>query len=161
MTLLRLERLGQWPFAQSAQRRLFVSFSRLDNVVREKVFISPARYVQGPGILKDAYRHILRVGKSPVVIADPRIWKLVGNDFIADFEEASGSPCKKITFSGECSVNEIERILSLLQSDPLETEHDCVVGIGGGKTIDSSKAVAGRLDHPCIIVPTSKISEAC
>lgn len=51
---------------------------------------------------------------------------------------------------GECSESEIERI------EQLSREHssDVVVGVGGGKVLDTVKAVSAHRSIPCVLLPT-------
>lgn len=55
-------------------------------------------------------------------------------------------------FQGECSDEEIERLA--------KTPCDVVIGIGGGKTLDTAKAVAHHLKARAIVVPTLASTDA-
>lgn len=54
-------------------------------------------------------------------------------------------------FNGECTTAEIER----LQDITKEKECDVLIAIGGGKTIDTAKAVGYYTELPIIICPTA------
>ena len=57
-------------------------------------------------------------------------------------------------FNGECSRQEVAR----LQEVAKESHNDCVIGLGGGKAIDTSKCVAEC--ESLIIVPTIAATDA-
>lgn len=54
-------------------------------------------------------------------------------------------------FSGFCTAGEIEEFAA----DAEQEKSDCILGVGGGKTMDLTKAVAARLQLPVFTVPTS------
>ena len=53
-------------------------------------------------------------------------------------------------FSGECSFEEIDRIAKLANAG----RFNCIIGAGGGKIIDTAKAVGKRAELKTITVPT-------
>jgi glycerol dehydrogenase len=54
-------------------------------------------------------------------------------------------------FGVECSLAEVARLTAIGRSE----KADFIVGTGGGKAIDTARAVAGRLDLPLVTIPTS------
>ena len=59
-------------------------------------------------------------------------------------------------FNGECSQQEIDRLQAICQSAGV----DVLIGIGGGKTLDTAKAVSHFAKIPVIIVPTIASTDA-
>ncbi|WP_057738220.1 iron-containing alcohol dehydrogenase family protein [Liquorilactobacillus uvarum] len=53
-------------------------------------------------------------------------------------------------FSGECSLSEINDVTKQIVSDKFQA----IVGIGGGKVLDTVKSVAATLQIPVILLPT-------
>ncbi len=61
-----------------------------------------------------------------------------------------------MNFGGECSDEEISRLVELAKSADLEV----IVGVGGGKTLDTAKATAYELKVPVIVAPTIASTDA-
>ena len=59
-------------------------------------------------------------------------------------------------FNRECSDEEIDRLSSVAEKHKSEV----IVGIGGGKTLDTAKAVAYKLKLPVAVVPTIASTDA-
>lgn len=121
------------------------------------VFASPGRYVQGPGATHELGRELARLGFSGRVLfiagrtasrtLDP-IWRQV--------LPPEGLEPVVQAFGGECSLAEIERLVS----EGREAEAVAVVGAGGGKTSDTARAVADELGLPAILTPTLASTDA-
>ena len=59
-------------------------------------------------------------------------------------------------FNGECSKGEVDRLVALARDNGC----DIIVGVGGGKILDTAKAVAYYLESPVIICPTIASTDA-
>lgn len=116
--------------------------------------IFPGRYVQGANALKVLGEEIKRLGGNPLILVDPFV-----NDNLKDeIQEGLGALASVAmeVFGGECCDPEIER----LNDKVTAAGNDVVVGIGGGKALDTAKAVAHNAKLPIIIVPTIASTDA-
>lgn len=118
-----------------------------------RVIISPSRYVQGAGALKSLHEHLRNLGSNALVIADPFVVEHMNEQFEASLQGVSHVTEK---FVGECSKPEIKR----LQEKAKSADADLIVGIGGGKTLDTAKAVAHYCQCPVAVVPTIAATDA-
>lgn len=119
-----------------------------------KMICSPGTYVQGEGEIAHLAEHIENMGKaSAYLIVDSFIDQTYHEDIIKSFEEKT-MKYKVQVFGGECCDQEIN-----LHRDQMK-EYDVVLGIGGGKTLDTSKAVSYYENCPVMIVPTAASSDA-
>lgn len=121
-----------------------------------RVILSPSRYVQGPGEIKKLHQYFANVGsKGAYAIVSPSVLKNYKEQIVSSFEK-SNTPINLEKFNRECSKNEINRIIDDLKTKDL----DVVIGIGGGKTLDTAKSVAYYMHLPVIIVPTIASTDA-
>ncbi len=114
----------------------------------------PARYVQGADALAQLGAELARFGEQGFALFDP-----FADDRFGDaFDRACDGhlQARRVRFGGECCDEEIARLARLA----LERLPDVVVGIGGGKTLDTAKALANTLGVPVAIVPTVASSDA-
>lgn len=117
--------------------------------------ISPNRYVQGRGELKNLPEHAKKLGKKLFVIISASGLKRV-RDLLEKSFENTGMELVFEEFQGECCETEIKRLGSRFQ----ENKCDLVVGVGGGKIHDSAKAAAYYQGAPVLIIPTIASTDA-
>ena len=117
--------------------------------------ISPNRYVQGRGELKNLPEHAKKLGKKLFVIISASGLKRV-RDLLEKSFENTGMELVFEEFQGECCETEIKRLGSRFQ----ENKCDLVVGVGGGKIHDSAKAAAYYQGAPVVIIPTNSSTDA-
>ena len=118
-----------------------------------KAFICPTKYVQGENELLNLGYFVKTFGKSALLIAHPddvnrqrKNLNTTAENFNISFVESG--------FQGECSRQEVSRLKAKAQ----ETNCDCIIGLGGGKAIDTAKCVAEG--NALIIVPTIAATDA-
>ena len=120
-----------------------------------KILISPSKYIQGAGEMKKLGTYADSYGKKALVLISKGGHKRIG----AEIEESfAGVECsiEFDFFNGECSKNEINRLVELMK----EKGCDLVIGIGGGKIFDTAKAVAYYAKTPVMICPTIASTDA-
>ncbi|TPW30940.1 glycerol dehydrogenase [Martelella alba] len=114
--------------------------------------IFPSRYVQGAGALEHLTEEIARLGSKALAIVDQGVATFVGAYVKSDDRAAITTEM----FKGECSDEEIERIGKLVGA----AGANVIVGIGGGKALDTAKAVAHQAKVPVVIAPTLASTDA-
>lgn len=120
-----------------------------------RIFISPSKYIQGPGELDNLGTYTKAYGAKPLVIISAGGIRRFGDRVKASLSDAGLAPVFE-EFNGECSQDEIDRLSALAKSN----EADVVIGLGGGKIFDTAKAVANAVDAPVVIVPTIAATDA-
>ena len=115
-------------------------------------FASPSRYIQGENALFENAKAISELGTHPVLLCDSVVYDIVGKRF-EEYLVQNGLTVVPVFFNGEASDNEINRVVSLAK----EEDCDLVIGLGGGKTIDSAKAIADLLQSSVVIAQLSPL----
>lgn len=118
-----------------------------------KAFICPTKYVQGENELKNLGYFVKTFGKSALLIAHPEDEARV-KAVLEETQKTFGVTFVSTGFRGECSRVEIARMQEIAQKNAC----DCVIGLGGGKAIDTAKCVAKG--DALIIVPTIAATDA-
>ncbi|HIW96042.1 MAG TPA: glycerol dehydrogenase [Candidatus Corynebacterium gallistercoris] len=121
----------------------------------DRMYTSPARYVQGIDLIDRAAEYLKPLGTNPLIIADEVVWDIAGSDLEASLKSDDMGATHEI-FGGEASMMEIDRIAE--KADGGDT--DVIIGLGGGKTIDTARAVADRAGLPVAIFPTAVSADA-
>lgn len=121
------------------------------------VFCSPSRYVQGRDATRQLPQEILRLGiKGPcLILASPTAFSLLENIWRESFEQA-GLGIEVVVFGGECTRAEVARLVR--EVDRIGASS--LIGAGGGKTIDTARAVAHESGVPVVCCPTTAASDA-
>lgn len=115
----------------------------------KRTFAAPGRYTQSAGVLAQLGDQAVQHGTSAFMVADDTVWELTSETVEKSFDATAGT-FERGRFGGECSADEIDR----LTAATARSGADVVVGIGGGKSLDTAKSVAARLDVPVGTVPT-------
>ena len=120
-----------------------------------KILISPGKYVQGAGEMKKLYEYAKGYGKKALVLITASGYKRVGEAVESSFK---GQDFELVFdyFNGECSKNEINRLVEIVKAKGCQL----VIGIGGGKILDTAKAVAHLTANPVLICPTIASTDA-
>jgi glycerol dehydrogenase len=109
--------------------------------------VFPGKYIQGENALNQLPDLIKLIGKKGLILASTTV---INNIIPASL----GIEAEE--FMGECCEKEISRILEIIR----QKKADVLIGMGGGKTIDTAKIAADRAGIPVIIVPTIASTDA-
>ena len=121
-----------------------------------KILISPSKYIQGPGELSNLGTYAENLGKKALVIISESGYKRVGKGIESGFEKSSAD-VEFCYFNGECSSQEVDRIIEKYINNG---ECDMIFGVGGGKIADTAKAVGYYTKKPVGVCPTVASSDA-
>ncbi|WP_343209313.1 glycerol dehydrogenase [Anaerolentibacter hominis] len=119
------------------------------------ILIAPGKYVQGKGELGNIASYVIPLGKKALCLASESGLKRVKETVDSSFG-ASEATVEYELFNGECCMTEINRIMGICSDRNIEV----VIGIGGGKIHDTTKAVGYFQDIPVVIVPTIASTDA-
>jgi len=118
-----------------------------------KKAVFPGKYIQGVGTMAELPALIKLLGRQGLILASPSVSRHV---LPACALEEGGRSMPVEVFGGECCEPELARLSALLR----ERRVDVLVGMGGGKTIDTAKIAADRAGLPIIIIPTIASTDA-
>ncbi len=118
-------------------------------------FISPGKYIQGPNVLAELGSRCDTLGEHALILISNGGWERLGDTISESFAKASAE-FERVPFGGECTEKAIQEAMEKAK----ECGCDVIVGIGGGKTIDTARAAADILKMPMISCPTIAATDA-
>jgi len=117
-----------------------------------RIIQSPGKYIQGPNALTFLDTYLRPYGTRWLVLMDAAMQSSQPH-FSARTDDLY---FHTEMFRGECSRQEIERISMLAESHP----YNGIIGFGGGKVLDTAKAVAFNQRFRAVMMPTVASTDA-
>lgn len=118
--------------------------------------ILPARYIQGQGVLGQLGAHVRQHGSKPFAVSGRTSWSRVKARVQASLLQAGVPLAGHDDTVTECTHAKINEVAEKVQA----SEADIIIGCGGGKAVDTAKAVSEKLQLPVITVPTQCATNA-
>ncbi len=120
-----------------------------------KILISPGKYVQGAGELQKLGDYAKTYGQKALILVTASGHKRLGSTLENAFKDCE---CDAVIeyFNGECCKTEIQRLITVMKDNSC----DLIIGVGGGKLLDTAKAVAFYHKTPVLICPTIASTDA-
>jgi glycerol dehydrogenase len=115
----------------------------------------PGKYVQGAGILDRLADFVDPKYSRFVLLADPIVLGLVKEKILKSLFERK-KECVICDFNGESSEFSINRLKQIT----IDSQADCIIGAGGGKAMDTTRAAGYYLRLPVVVVPTIAATDA-
>jgi glycerol dehydrogenase len=116
---------------------------------------SPGRYIQGPGEINNLPKYTSMFGENVFAVIDQFFYDDLTAKLGKLYESRPGT-FLTAKFDTEVSEEQIAQKTELAKT----ISPAVIVGIGGGKTLDTAKAVADDLHVPVIVAPTSASTDA-
>lgn len=120
----------------------------------KKIISCPGKFVVGGGELDHLGEYLKPYGGKALLVALPEDAERVRGAL--DQVSSYGVELLSADFGGECSQKEIDRLGALCERAGAQV----VVGLGGGKALDTSKGVSDARKLPLVVVPTIAATDA-
>ena len=120
----------------------------------QQTAVFPGRYVQEEGALSQLGAETARLGSKPMIVAGGTAERSIIPRFEKQWSQHLNF--RIAPFGGESSDEEFKRLANLVSHH----NSDCIIGMGGGKVLDTAKAVAFESKVPVAIVPTIASTDA-
>ncbi len=127
--------------------------NEIKNNLKPYKAVFPGKYIQGENALELLPDLISLLGQKGLILASPTVINKIQPS--SNFKNPGASIYIE-EFRGECCEKELQRLAEIIAREKV----DVVIGMGGGKTIDTAKIVSDRGGIPVIIVPTIASTDA-
>ena len=111
------------------------------------LMVAPAQVVRGSGILSQCGSLISRLGQRPLVVGGDRTLQTSAS-FLADISQLK---IAKASYQNDCCETSLTQLRRLVD----EHRADLIIGVGGGKALDTAKLLAHQTQLPVVTIPTS------
>ncbi len=120
------------------------------------LMVAPARVVRGQQALVDAIEYIRPLGQRPLIIGGEQSLKLSQLQVLYDrfsFRDATRTELAidRVSYTPDCCETSLDRLIQAASAH----QADLIIGIGGGKCLDTAKLVAHRCQLPIVTIPTT------
>lgn len=123
-----------------------------------ELFISPSQYIQGRGVLALLGEYLApMVSGSVGILITPGRDRVLGQA-VEKSLAADGLTGVKTIFQGESSDSEVARVTAAFSA--AERPVAVIIGVGGGKCLDTARMAALNLNLPAVTVPTTASTDA-
>jgi glycerol dehydrogenase-like iron-containing ADH family enzyme len=112
--------------------------------------VAPAKVIRGSQILAQATDAIARLGSRPLIVGGKHTISAI-QSHLQPLSEHPQLDCTQAFYTPDCS----EASLKALHQAAKEHKADVIIGVGGGKALDTAKLLADQLHLPVVTIPTS------
>ncbi|MGK7894321.1 MAG: iron-containing alcohol dehydrogenase family protein [Xenococcus sp. (in: cyanobacteria)] len=114
------------------------------------LLISPGKILRGENILSQSGKAIAFYGKSPLIVGGDRSLARV-KSYLKPIIEQQQLNANEASYLPDCA----ESSLAKLNQAVAKHQADFIIGVGGGKALDTAKLLAHQCQLPIVTIPTS------
>jgi glycerol dehydrogenase-like iron-containing ADH family enzyme len=112
--------------------------------------IAPAQVIRGFGAIEQMGSAMARFGDRPLLIGGDQSLEVIKSRLKPVFK-AHQLNAEKASYSQDCSEATLERLKQVVEKH----RANFIIGVGGGKALDTAKLLAHRCNLPIVTIPTS------
>lgn len=112
--------------------------------------VAPANIIKGENALTQSVQVITQFGTSPLVVGGEKTLKLIAN-YLQPICAEYNLQAKYQSYAPDCSETSLKRLKEAVKSH----QADFIIGVGGGKSLDTAKLLAHQCNLPIVTIPTS------
>ncbi|MEM8611090.1 MAG: iron-containing alcohol dehydrogenase family protein [Cyanobacteria bacterium P01_H01_bin.105] len=112
------------------------------------LMVAPAQVVRGSGILSKSGPLVARLGRRPLLVGGDRTLQAAAPFLPAMLKTLDVA---QVSYRTDCC----ETALAQLRQAVSEHGADVIIGVGGGKALDTAKLLAHQAQLPVVTIPTS------
>lgn len=112
------------------------------------LMVAPAVVMRGQQAIGEAIESILKLGQRPLIIGGEQSLNLSQLEVLFDHPKLE---IDRARYTPDCCESSLDRLSTTVS----EHQADLIIGIGGGKCLDTAKLLAHRCQLPVVTIPTS------
>ena len=112
------------------------------------LLVAPGHVMRGQAALSAAIECIIKLGQRPLAIGGEQSLKLSQLQILFNRSELA---VEQIDYTPDCCQSSLDRLIQAVSTH----QADVIIGVGGGKCLDTAKLVAHRCQLPIVTIPTS------
>jgi glycerol dehydrogenase len=112
--------------------------------------IAPAQVIRGASVLSSTVADIAKLGTRPLIVTGNRTLGIC-QESLQEIFQAQELQTTSVSYGADCC----EVTLKALRKAAKEYKADVIIGLGGGKALDTAKLVGHQLQLPVVTIPTS------
>jgi glycerol dehydrogenase-like iron-containing ADH family enzyme len=124
------------------------SIAMTTNPTAISLLVAPACVLRGQHALADAIERMLGLGQRPLIIGGEQSLNLSQLQILFDRAELA---IETVRYTPDCCESSLDRLTSAASAH----QADLIIGIGGGKCLDTAKLLAHRCQLPVVTIPSS------
>ncbi|VEP13669.1 putative enzyme [Hyella patelloides LEGE 07179] len=114
------------------------------------LIISPGKVLRGDNILSQSGTEIARLGNRPLIVSGDRTLARV-ESYLQPIIKQHKLQAEQASYLPDCAESSLEQ----LQEAAQQHQADFIIGVGGGKALDTAKLLAHQCQIPIVTIPTS------